>query len=35
MNRVQTSILVRPWRDDDLTPVLGLLQRRPGRGAGR
>jgi len=32
MNRVQTSILVRPWRDDDLTPVLGLLQAALGEG---
>ena len=32
MSRVQSSIQVRPWRDDDLTSVLGLLRAALGEG---
>lgn len=32
MSGVQTQVLVRPWRDDDLAPVLGLLQAALGEG---
>ena len=32
MSGVQTQILVRPWRDDDLAPVLDLLQAALGDG---
>jgi GNAT superfamily N-acetyltransferase len=33
MNRVESSILIRPWRDGDVSPVLDLLRSALGEGA--